>query len=65
MMSGELRITHRKEIVNMKEKFTVVYEDNGTDIFEGTQYECENYIEEVQVKQYGRNRNEFGIYPSK
>ena len=49
----------------MKEKFTVVYEDNGTDIFEGTQQECENYIEEVQVKHYGRNRNEFGIYPSK
>lgn len=48
----------------MREKFTVVYEDNGADLFEGTQQECENYIEEVQVKQYGRNRNEFGIYPN-
>lgn len=43
--------------------YVVVYEDNGADVFEGTYEECEQYIDEVQVKQYGRTHEEFGIYP--
>lgn len=43
--------------------YVVVYEDNGADVFEGTYEECEQYIDEVQVKQYGRKHEEFGIYP--
>lgn len=43
-------------------KCTVVYEENGMDLFEGTFEECVKYIDEVQVNDYGYERNEFGIY---
>ena len=47
----------------MDERFVVVFEDNGADLFEGTYEECEAYIEEFQVQENDRRRDEFGIYP--
>ena len=47
----------------MKDSYTVVYEDNGCDVFKGTREECVKYIEEVQVKGNGMDATEFGIYP--
>ncbi|MCM1233607.1 MAG: hypothetical protein NC489_26130 [Ruminococcus flavefaciens] len=41
---------------------TVIYEDNGIDVFEGTLEECKTYIEQVQVAQYGNKAQDFGIY---
>ena len=47
----------------MKQKqYFVIYEDNGGDCFLGTYEECEDYIARVQVGEYGRSAEEFGIY---
>lgn len=43
-------------------KYTVVYEDNGADLFNGTLSECKDYITQVQVGQYNNKAEDFGIY---
>lgn len=42
--------------------YMVVYEENGCDVFAGNYEECERYIEDIQVKENGMSREEFGIY---